>query len=63
MRDYPKIIVIDYTLKNNRDYVELGTPNPKFNPRVNSSQPLDIEIADPKEVLSINAVLIAILGF
>ncbi len=49
-RDYAHLCVLDYTIKNDRDFVTLGKPNPHYNPHYNGSEPLITEVVDAKEI-------------
>ncbi len=50
MRNYQGLVVLDYIIENYKDIVELGIPNPNYNPRENNSDPLIHGFVDPTEI-------------
>lgn len=50
MRAYQQIIVLDYVIENGRGIVELGIPNPNYDPKNNNSEPIRSQFVTPIEI-------------
>mgnify|MGYP001601554955 CR=1 FL=1 len=50
MRDYQSMVVLNYTIYDSVDIVELGTLNPNYDRRTNNSESLIIERVDSREI-------------